>query len=96
MASSKLRALITILEDSPGALSIRELARELDLSPGRVENMMEYWVRKGKIRSTASPMDCGACSSLGNCPFILEMPRTYELVRENEGELLARMGPICK
>lgn len=96
MEQSKLQGLLTLIEGSPGAVSVRALARELDLSPERVENMMDYWVRKGKIRTAASPTECGTCSSLGGCPFIFEMPRTYELVPDHEGELVARMGPACK
>ena len=85
MTTSKLSRLITLLEKSSGALSIRELARELELSQERVESMMDYWVRKGKIRVSAKLAECGSCGGKGDCPFVLELPRVYELVRGGEG-----------
>ena len=80
MKTSKLSSLLTKIGESSGAFSIQALARELDLTPERVESMLEYWVRKGKIQSSTKLTECGSCSSQGDCPFVLEMPRTYELV----------------
>jgi len=77
---SKLSILLAKIEESSGAFSIQALARELDLSPERLESMLEYWIRKGKIQSSTKLTECGSCSSQGDCPFVLEMPRTYELV----------------
>ncbi len=80
MKTSKLSNLLTKIEESSGAFSIQALARELDLTPERVKSMLEYWIRKGKIQSSTKLTECGSCSSQGDCPFVLEMPRTYELV----------------
>ena len=96
MTTSKLSRLLTLFEGSSGAITIRELARELDISQGRVESMMEYWIRKGKINKSTSQTECGSCSELGDCPFILEMPRTYELVTEGVGEMIEIVQPACK
>ena len=95
MTTSKLSRLLTILEGSSNAFSIRELARELDISRERVESMMDYWIRKGKIRISASQTECGSCSALGDCPIILEMPRTYELVKEGMEEINELVLPAC-
>lgn len=84
MTTTTLRRLLTVFEESSGAQSIQSLASILDLRPERVESMVDFWVRKGRIRVLISPSDCGSCSALGDCPFILEMPRTYELVRDQE------------
>ena len=80
MTTSKLRDLLTIIEGSSGAYSIQSLARELDLTAERVESMLEYWVQKGKIQSSKNLTECGSCTVQGDCPFVLEMPRTFELV----------------
>ncbi len=80
MAISILSKLLTLIEESSGAYSIQGLARELDVSPAHVESMLEYWIRKGKIQSSKNLTECGSCSTKGNCPFVLEMPRTFELV----------------
>ncbi|NQS91189.1 MAG: LuxR family transcriptional regulator [Chloroflexi bacterium] len=82
MTISKLGGLLNLLEASSGAMSIRELARELDTSQDRVESMLDYWVRKGKITVSATHTDCGSCGVKGDCSFVLEMPRVYELVAE--------------
>ena len=80
MAISVLSKLLTLIEDSSGAYSIQGLARELDVSPAHVESMLEYWIRKGKIQSSKNLTECGSCTVQGDCPFVLEMPRTFELV----------------
>ena len=96
MKTSKLSNLLTKIEESSGAFSIQALARELDLTPERVESMLEYWVRKGKIESSTNLTECGSCSAQGDCPFILEMPKTYELVIEGVGEMIEIVQPGCK
>jgi hypothetical protein len=96
MASSKLRILLDLFEGSSGAVSIRDIARELDVSQDRVGSMMQYWIRKGKIRVSGVGTDCGSCGAGGDCPFILDMPRTYELVKEAQGEAIKIIQPVCK
>ncbi len=96
MKTSKLSNLLTKIEESSGAFSIQALARELDLTPERVESMLEYWVRKGKIESSTNLTECGSCSSQGVCPFVLEMPRTYELVKDGAEDLVEVIQPACK
>ncbi len=84
MAISILSKLLTLIEESSGAYSIQGLARELDVSPAHVESMLEYWIRKGKIYPSTNLTECGSCSTQGDCPFVLDMPRTYELVKNRE------------
>ena len=93
MATSKLSRLLDLFEGSSGALSVRDMARELDISREQVDSMMEYWIQKGKIRVSAALTDCGSCGSLGDCPFIFELPRTYELVNDHDhnNELVSRI-----
>ena len=96
MTTSKLSMLLTVLERTSGAITVRELARKLDISQGRVESMLDYWISKGKIKNSTSQTVCGNCSELGDCPYILEMPRTYELVSEGVGEVIGIVQPACK
>ena len=94
MAKSALGRLLAVFEKSQGVLSIQVLARELDVTPERVENLMDYWIQRGKIRSSDSIEEWSRCSVEGDCPFILEIPRTYEMVREGESLILEK--PACK
>jgi hypothetical protein len=96
MANTKLSALLKQIEESSGVISLPNLARDLEVSRARLEGMVEYWIRNGKIRVSATLSDCGSCGILDNCPFALEMPRTYELVI-NEGDWgLKTNEPGCK
>lgn len=84
MSQSTLRQVLTIFETAEEPLSLPQIARKLDVSAARLEEMIQFWVRKGRIRISKSVTDCGACGKNGACPFVLELPRTYELVREED------------
>ena len=94
MTMTPLRQVLTYFENSQIGISINAIAREMEISPGQVGSMVEFWVRKGKIRP--SPVqDCGSCNVNGNCPFVIEMPLSYELVREGDGEVTEMVHPAC-
>ncbi len=84
MEITPLRQVLNYFENSRGEISLNAIARDLEISPGQVGSMVEFWVRKGKIRPS-SVQDCGSCGVIGNCPFVVEMPLSFELVRENGG-----------
>jgi hypothetical protein len=96
MTASTLGRLLSLFENSPGSLSIASLARELDISPGRVEEMVEFWIRKGRIKASSQLTDCGTCSVQGGCPFILEMPRTFEIVKGGADHPGPVIQPACR
>lgn len=83
MAVSKLSQVLTLFEEAQCPLTMREIARRLDVSPAQLDGMLHYWVRKNHIREVGTPTDCGTCSSNGRCPFVMEMPRSYELVTDD-------------
>lgn len=93
MSQSTLSRLLTLFEESSGALSVRFLAQELGVTSERLEGMVDFWVRKGKIRVSAALTDCGSCGENGDCPLILTMPRTYELVSDAADPIPAK--PLC-
>ena len=84
-----------MIEDSSDVYSVRSLARELDVTPERVESMLEYWIRKGKIRP-AAVQNCGSCSVIGNCSFVVEMPKSYELVLNNRNQNINAEQVVCE
>ncbi len=83
MAQSTLRQVLTIFETAVTPLSLPKIAHDLDVSPERLDGMIQYWVRKGKIRQSSTLTECGSCGENGACPFVMEMPRTYELVTDH-------------
>lgn len=82
--TTTLRTVLSAFEDARAPLSLRELAAQLDVAPGMLEGMLAHWVRKGKLREVSSASQCGSCGGANGCPFMLHMPRAYELVGDNE------------
>lgn len=79
MSQSTLGRVLTIFETGQ-PLTLTQIARKLAVSPGQLEEMIGYWVRKGKIRQSAAPTNCGTCGHTDGCPFVIDLPRSYELV----------------
>lgn len=97
--ATMLREVLTLFENAHGPLSINEMARTLDITPGMLEGMLEHWVRKGKIRTCANESACAACSSAKSCAYAPSLPRSYELVTDQEplppAAVGAETGPVC-
>jgi hypothetical protein len=85
-----LRQVLQELETAGGSISLTELARKLDVEPGALVGMIEFWVRKGRLIDDARVNDAalgscstgscgGSCSGPQGCPFIVKMPQTYTL-----------------
>ncbi len=81
--TTSLRAILNAFENKNTALSLGQLSRELDIAPAMLDSMIDYWVRKGRLREAAQTSQCTTCGSVKGCPFILKMPRMYELATMN-------------
>ncbi|MCI0712039.1 MAG: FeoC-like transcriptional regulator [Chloroflexi bacterium] len=81
---SALRDVLTAFEQSSGPISLQRLAQQLDISPPVLEDMIHFWVRKGKVRETGDAETCNTCGSVRGCPFVMNLPRRFELVRDGE------------
>lgn len=95
MTQSTLRQVLTIFETATSPLSLPKVARELDISQERLEGMIQHWVRRGKIRESHTLAECGTCGHGAACPFVLELPRTYELVTNDTVIPLNAVGITC-
>jgi predicted ArsR family transcriptional regulator len=73
----KLRQLLEYIENSQGGISLGRVAKDLEISVNQVENMLEYWVRKGRLQISEPSPDCGSCASNGSCPYLVEIPHIY-------------------
>ena len=80
MANTKLGQLLEYIQNSPGMTSLQDIASDLNLSVSQAENMLEFWVRKGRIQISNDLSECGRCGVKGDCSKIFEMPRVYELI----------------
>ncbi len=94
--TTMLRQVLTAFEQADRPLSLNEMARELDITPGMLTGMIEYWVRKGKLRETSRSLDnCATCGSAEGCPFIVRLPRSYELVSGDALSCSIQAPPPC-
>jgi hypothetical protein len=95
MTQTTLRQVLTIFETTNRPLSLPQLAHELNVSPQRLDGMIQHWVRKGKIRASSSVTECGSCGHNGACPFVMEMPRSYELATPDNFIALPQIELTC-
>lgn len=78
-----LRQVLHAFEDARETRTLAQLARELDIAPGMLEGLIAYWVRKGRLRESGSGPACNTCGRAEGCPFVLKLPRSYELVTDD-------------
>lgn len=76
---STLRQVLTIFENTTTPLSLPQIAHELSISTEALDGMLQYWVRKGRLKETAAMRECGTCGSKDGCAFVVELPHSYEL-----------------
>ncbi len=78
-----LREVLTVFEQAEGPLRLSDLAERLNVSPGVLEGMIEFWVRKGRMRMVAGcPINCGTCPADDCLLKTLRLPARYELTRD--------------
>jgi hypothetical protein len=77
-----LRKVLDYFETSRECISLDLLASELDLPEGQLESMLDFWVRKGRLRlSSLNSAQCGSCGKKSDGCYIIGMPQLYELVK---------------
>jgi hypothetical protein len=85
--ASTLREVLRAFEDARRPLSFNDIARDLDITPGMLDGMIDYWVRKGKIRPVVSGAACASCRSAKSCcTYSPNTPRSYILVTGDSAE----------
>jgi hypothetical protein len=92
---TKLRQVLNAFEAADQPCTLGQLARELDVSPGVLDGMIQHWVRRGKLRPTHGASACNTCGGATECPFIMQMPPTYELVTGDDPEPDPDDVPAC-
>ena len=90
-----LRQVLRELESAQGPVNTNELSRKLGIERSALEGMIEFWVRKGRLKSddqiaaeTLATCTTGSCSCScpgpRECPYLMKMPLTYSLVSRNK------------
>lgn len=68
-------------------LSLTVLSSRLGVERGALEGMLDYWVRKGRLKDDDvhpenghSAGNCGpSCGGAETCSFVAKMPKSYSL-----------------
>lgn len=93
--ASTLRQILNVFEEDQGPIALSRLATDLGTPPAMLEEMLDYWVRKGKLRVASGHENCGSCAKDGECAFVVNMPRSYELATKAELISLDMVASQC-
>jgi hypothetical protein len=91
--TTTLRQVLDIFENATGPLSLAQMAARMGIEPAMLEGMIGYWVRKGRLREVGGLPACTTCGIKGGCPYVIQMPRRYELVTGDELQAEAASPP---
>lgn len=89
-----LRQVLDHFEHQSGSISLPAMARDLGVEPPMLQEMIDFWVRKGRLREISTPL-CTTCGSARGCPFVLSLPRTYELNHGDPADVAPDSCPHC-
>lgn len=86
-----LNQVLREIETAQGSITLSELSRKLEITPTALEGMLQFWVRKGRIKaddSTSSSENVSegcskSCSGTPNCVYVAKMPKTYSIPNHN-------------
>lgn len=95
--ASQLRQVLTYFEEGQETVSLNQMAQKLGIERPLLEGMIDYWVKRGKLREVGATA-CQTCGSTSHCPFVMTLPRRYELVRghsDETGETCTTAGCSC-
>lgn len=84
-----LQQVLQAVKSAQGPVNLNDLARKLGVERSALDGMIQFWVRKGRLRDDDiqpdTPSEGCSCSSTSSCPgpkacpFVLTMPKTYSL-----------------
>jgi hypothetical protein len=81
-----LRQVLEALESVQGPVNLDDLSRRLGVERSALEGMINFWLRKGRLREdylAARPSVCasgtcgGSCPGASSCSPLNEMPRFF-------------------
>jgi hypothetical protein len=89
-----LHEVLEEFERTQGPMTLDQLARRLDVERSALEGMVDYWVRKGRLRDDQQATALGAtfcggsacgiaCPGPLRCPHATAGPRSFSLVKKS-------------
>lgn len=84
-----LYQVLSEIEQAQGPVLLSDLSRKLGIDAATLSGMIQFWVRKGRLRDDDAALEegiacaSGACSSgcagASSCAFVVKLPKTYSL-----------------
>lgn len=94
--TTTLRQVLNVFENNGEPIALSRLASQFDMPPALIEGMLDHWVRKGKLRVASGHGECGSCAKDGDCAFVVDMPKSYELATRDTVISLDAIGSSCE
>lgn len=75
-----LDEIVREIEKSKGPITVKELARRLDIEESALQGMLEFLERKGRLSVYRPGEECEGCGvvSCASCVFAAACPRNEE------------------
>lgn len=87
-----LYEVLAEIEQANGPVLIKDLSQKLNLDPGTLMGMIEFWVRKGRLQdddlAQEEALACVSggcqdhCFGPGGCVMTAKMPKTYSVKKK--------------
>jgi hypothetical protein len=92
-----LRRVLEAFEEAETTVRLDALSRELRMDPGTLDSMLQHWMRRGLIREVqnVNSAPCGGCGVRSECPFVMPLPRRYQLVRRGAMRPEQKCDAVC-
>ena len=84
-----LNQVLQEIQQANSPITINELGRKMGIESSALQGMIDFWVRKGRLRDDDALVEdeaacdtgsCGdSCYGLTACPFTAKMPRSYSI-----------------
>jgi len=83
-----LKQVLHEIEQARSSISISELSHRLGVEADALEGMIQFWVRKGRLKvdndvNGGANCSCGTgannCAPVSDCIFIAKMPKSYTI-----------------
>ncbi len=79
------------IEKARGPVLVKDLGQKLNIDPGVLMGMIQFWVQKGRLCDddavAAEGIACAgdgcvdSCNGQTNCAFVAKMPKTYSIAK---------------
>ncbi len=81
-----LKQVLHEIETINAPITLQALSHRLKIEPSALQGIIDFWVRKGRLRDDDAVDECApdggcgpSCGGATSCAFIVDIPRSYSL-----------------